>query len=461
MKNYDVVIVGGGISGVMAGVQAALENAKTLIIERFSSLGGMLTNGGVNPMMTFHAGEKQVVQGLPEELIKRLVKRGKSVGHVFDTTTYTYTVTPFDPEGMKQELEMMALEAGCDILYNTMLLKTFVSEKKLTKIQVLNKSGITDIYSKVFIDATGDADLSYQAGVKTQLGRVSDNKMQPLTMNMRMANVDIDQLRNYIKTHLERFPKYNNDPSIIDKACKLSFSGFEKEINQAIVDKRLSFLRECVLLFETNNKNEINVNISRVKDIDATKEEEITKAIIEGRKQVREIEAFLKQDIPGFKDSYLLSSGPTIGVRSSRQIIGVHVLNENELLKQDRFYDVICHGGYPIDVHPPEGHDKFVDWSKVKRHLNYGEYYSVPYRSIINNDVENIITVGRCISATFEAQGAIRVSPISAAIGEAGGAAASLMVKYNLERTTDVNYKELQKVLIKYKAYLEVEENDI
>ena len=112
MKNYDVIIAGGGISGAAAAISAAREGVRVLLVEQYGFLGGMLTAGGVGPMMTFHAGKEQVVRGITDEVIQRLVKKGKSPGHIFDTTGYTYTVTPFDNEGMKQELEEMLLEAA-------------------------------------------------------------------------------------------------------------------------------------------------------------------------------------------------------------------------------------------------------------------------------------------------------------------------------------------------------------
>jgi len=100
-KIWDVVVIGGGVSGCMAAFAAARQGARALIVERYGFLGGALTNAGVGPMMTFHAGERQVVTGLPEELIDRLCEKGACIGHIEDTTSYTYTVTPFDAEALK------------------------------------------------------------------------------------------------------------------------------------------------------------------------------------------------------------------------------------------------------------------------------------------------------------------------------------------------------------------------
>ena len=98
---YDVLVVGGGFSGAIAAIAAARRGARTRLVEQYGFLGGMLTAAGVGPMMTFHAGDTLLIRGIPDEVIQRLQKKGLSPGHIFDTTGYTYTVTPFDAEGLK------------------------------------------------------------------------------------------------------------------------------------------------------------------------------------------------------------------------------------------------------------------------------------------------------------------------------------------------------------------------
>ena len=115
---YDVVVAGGGVAGVMAAVASARHGARTLLVEETGILGGSLTTCGTGPMMTFHAGDKQVIKGYGEELISRLKEKNLSPGHTVDSTGYTYTVTPFDAEGMKRELELMLLESGAEVLFH-------------------------------------------------------------------------------------------------------------------------------------------------------------------------------------------------------------------------------------------------------------------------------------------------------------------------------------------------------
>jgi hypothetical protein len=446
-KQYDVIIVGGGISGTMAAVAAARAGAKTLVIERYGFLGGMLTAAGVGPMMTFHAGDKQVIQGITAELITRLVRQGKSPGHIVDTTGYTYTVTPFDAEAMKRELETMVLESGGKILYHTMLASVDVNQRNIRSITVCNKAGLNKLMAKVYIDATGDADLSLWAGVECTKGRKTDGAAQPMTMKLRMTNVNIQAVREYIKANPDEFPRLKGNTAIIDKAPRLSIGGFVKTLKDAQEKGEITFRREDVLFFETNTPGEVIINTSRVLGCDSTDPWSLSEAEVEGRKQALELEKFLKKRIPGFENAQVEYTGPFIGVRSSNQIVGMYTLTVEDLIACKRFEDTIAHAGYPVDIHSPDGE------GTLHRHLKWGDMYSIPYRCVINPKVDNLITVGRCISATFEAQAGIRTTPTCGAIGHAGGVAAAIAADKG-SAVQSVNIDELQSLLKEQGAYL-------
>jgi hypothetical protein len=445
--SYDVVVAGGGISGGMAAVAASRCGAGTLVVEQYGFLGGMLTAAGVGPMMTFHAGDRQVIQGLTGELVDRLSRKGKSPGHIFDTTGYTYSVTPFDAESMKHELEMMLLESGGDVLYHTMLAEVRVEAGRILGITVCNKSGLHELKGKIFIDATGDADLSAWAGVEFSKGRASDGACQPMTMNLKMRNVDIDAVKKFIRDNPEEFPRLQGDTGIVDRAPRLSIGGFVRTLQEAQRSGEISFKREDVLFFETNIPGEVIVNTTRVLGCDGTDPWSLTKAEIEGRRQVRELEKFLREKISGFQRAETVYSGPAIGVRSSRQIKGLYTLTGGDLLSCEKFGDVIAQAGYPVDIHSPDGE------GTNHMHLKWGDIYSIPYRCLVNDKIGNLITVGRCISATFEAQAAIRTTPTAGAIGHAGGVAAALAAKRGV-KASDVDMAELQRVLKDQGAYL-------
>lgn len=445
MYEYDVVIVGGGVSGAVAGIASAKAGARTIIVEKMGFLGGALTASGVGPMMTFHAGENQVVRGIPEEIIENLKKLGGTPGHVVDTTGYTYTVTPFDAELLKHVLERMYTNAGGDILFHSMLSSVVKKNGDIDYIKVTTKSDELNFKGKVYIDATGDGDFAAKSGVDFQLGRPKDNLCQPVTTNFKVRNVNIKEVKKYILSHPEEFPPQNIE--LIDKAPRFSCAGYVKDLNEAINKGELSFHREVILFFETNNEGEVIVNTTRIQKVNPTDPFEVSKAEIEGRKQVLELYNLLRNKISGFENCVLEYSGPNIGVRESRKIKGEYTLSADDLFEDKYFEDEIARGGYPVDVHSPDGE------GTNSKHLSYGASYGIPYGSLINPQVKNIITVGRCISATHEACAAIRVSPIAMAIGQAGGTAAAICANEN-KNAYEIDFNELRKNLKENGAYI-------
>ncbi len=435
-----VLVMGGGISGAIAAIAAARTGARTLLVEQYGFLGGMLTASGVGPMMTFHAGDRQVVQGITGELIERLKTKGLSPGHIFDTTGYTYTVTPFDLEGMKVELETMLLEANGQLLYHTMLAGVTVDQGRITGLTLCNKAGLSSVSARMYVDATGDADLSAWAGVGFSLGRPDDGLSQPMTMKLRFGDVDVSAIRRFIKEHPEEFPRLKGDTSIIDKSPRLSIGGFVKLFEQARIEGKINFPRDELLLFEANTPGEVIVNTTRLQGFDSTDPYSLSRAEVEGRKQAQELSRFILSRVPGFKNARLLFTGPFIGVRSSRQVQGCYTLTADDLLESRDFPDVIALGGYPIDIHNP------TDEGGTSRFMPFGAVYQIPYRCLVNPVIDNLVTVGRSVSADFEAQAAIRVTPIAGAIGHAGGVAAALSVVRDCP-ARDVPASEIQAYL--------------
>ena len=453
--DFDMIVVGGGISGAVAAISAGRGGARVLLIDNNGYLGGTLTACGVGPMMTFHAGETQVVQGITDEVIRRLVKKGLSPGHIFDTTGYTYTVTPFDNEGLKLELEEMARECGVEILYHSLLAEAEVTEGEIRGITVCNKAGLSKVTAKVYIDATGDAQLSYLAGVPCSVGREQDGKAQPMSMMLRVNHVDVEAVRDYIKTHGEEFPRLEGDLQKVDRAPRLSIGGFVKTLAKARQSGMISFPREDVLFFETNTPGEFIINTSRVIGHNNLDPASLSHAEWEGRQQAWQLYSFMKQEIPGFAEARMLFIGPDIGVRSSRQIHGLYTLTEQDVAECRMFADSIAYSGYPVDVHPADGvnDEVYETRHRQENQLNWGQIRSLPYRCLINPVIGNLITVGRCVSLSYRAQGAFRTAPMAGAIGHAGGAAALLMLQ-NSCNACEVDPDRLRELLRQQGAFI-------
>jgi 2-polyprenyl-6-methoxyphenol hydroxylase-like FAD-dependent oxidoreductase len=451
---YDVVVVGGGVSGAVAAIASARLGARTLLVEEHGFLGGSLTAMGVGPMMSFHnqAGV-QVVEGIADELIRRLVRRGASPGHIPDTTTYCSTVTPFDSEELKIELETMLAEAGGEILYHTQLAAVLREGDRVARLVVCNKAGLVTLSAAAFIDATGDGDLAARAGAPFVSGRDQDGLAQPMTMNLKLANVDTAAIRAYALAHPGDFlweHGVEEGRRRLADSPRISLAGFLGAWREARAAGEVDVPRDQVLFFETAVPGVVIVNTSRIQGLDATDPFQLSRAETLGRRQCAQILAFLRKRCVGFERAVRMDTAAKIGVRESRHVAGLHRLTAEELLHETAFPDPVALGGYPIDIHSPSGEKTNT------RHVSGALAYQIPLRSLLVAKPENLVVVGRCISATHEAAAAFRVTPIAMAIGQAGGVVAALAARAGTSaaRPAGVPYAEVRAALLAQGARL-------
>ena len=421
---WDVIVLGGGPSGAIAATAAGMCGARTLLVEKQGFLGGSLTSMGVGPMMSFHnkAG-RQVVKGLPQRLVDRLMARGASPGHVPDSITYCSTVTPFDSEALKQELELLVIEQGGTLLYHTQLAGVEKDGDRVVAAILCHKGGLSRERAKTFVDATGDADFAARAGVPFQVGRDSDAATQPMTMNLKVGNVDSARIRAYAESNPQEFWFLDGPEAGLARlraSPRVSLGGFLSLWREARLRGEVDVPRNDVLFFETATHGVYIVNTSRIQGLDATDPFDLSRAETEGRRQCRQIFEFLRARCPGFEAALLIGTGPHVGVRETRHTRGRYILSADDLVQGVRFTDAIAAGGYPIDIHSPTGEDT------NSIHLGADIAYEIPMRSLLPERPDNLVFAGRGISATHEAAAAFRVTPIAMAIGQAAGTLAAL-----------------------------------
>jgi len=445
--DYDLVIIGGGPAGVMAAIAAGRHGAKTLLVEQNGYLGGTLTAGGTGPQMSYHAGKRQVIDGIPGELIRRMVKEGFSPGHMEDFVGYCSSVTPFDSEGMKFVLEKMVLEAEAEIIYHTVYTGCETQDGKIKKVKLFSKNGFFEASGRIYIDASADADLSVNAGVAAEFGRKQDGFAQPMTMNMKLYNVDRQKLMDYVsRCRSDMLPTIPFDR--LGEIPRTGVQGGYSVVQKAKDEGKFTIARDHLLLFETNNTGEFIVNMSRIIKKSGIDPLDLTVAEIEGRRQSFELLRFLRESVPGFENCVMHSTGPNIGIRESRRIKGVYQLTADDLLGNVMFDDAIAMSGYPIDIHSPDGAQTNHSFMKP------GSWCSVPYRSLISREVKNLIVAGRCLCATHEALAAVRISPLVMAMGQAAGTAAAMAAKSGAA-VQDIDIQSLRETLKKDGAFLE------
>ncbi|MCC3371830.1 FAD-dependent oxidoreductase [Cohnella sp. REN36] len=437
----DVVVAGGGPAGITAAIAAGRAGANTVLVERYGFVGGMSTAAMVYPWMTFHADSgKQVIEGLAQEIVDRLIERGGSPGHLRDTVGFVHSLTPYKAEIYQIVAMDLLREAGVKLLLHSFVDGVETEDDRVAAVRVATKSGPIAIRGRTFVDASGDADVAYLSGARTLKGREGDSQAQPMTMKFRMRGVDLERVKAYMIAHPEDFYKKTPFDELPDIPLT-GVSGFYSQWKAANVPIN----RDQVLFFTGPAEDEVLINCTRVQGLDATDVVELTRAEEEGRRQVLLMSEFLTRDVPGFERASISSVGTQIGIRETRRIVGRYALTKEDVTAGRKFEDVIARSGYPIDIHDPSGKGVTAAW------ISGDGAYDIPYRCLVSADRRNLLAAGRCISTTHEALATTRLTPSCMATGQAAGAAAALAARSGVD-AADVDLAELQAMLRKERA---------
>ncbi|MFN8636299.1 MAG: FAD-dependent oxidoreductase [Chloroflexota bacterium] len=445
----DVLVVGGGPAGIAAAVAAGRNGAKTVLVERFGFLGGNATAGLVGPFMTSYSqdGKIQLIKGVFEELVERAEALGGAIhprsveggSEYAGFITYGHhRVTPFDPEYVKLVAAEMCLEAGVDLRLHTFVVDTLVEDPSASSGQasavagvlVASKSGLEAIRAKVTVDCSADADIAVRAGVPYHQGRAEDGLTQPMTLFFRVGNVDDAKVIAYVNEKNEYRP-------------------FQSLVMAARERGEFPIPREAIGVYRTPHPGIWRVNTTRLHQLDGTDVKDLTKAEIEGRRQVMFLMKFFREQCPGFENAMLLDTAAMIGVRETRRIVGEYTLTADDLASGREFDDVIALCGYPIDIHSPTGSGGTMN----KEAFTCANVYQIPYGCLVPTKADRLLVAGRCVSASHEALGAIRVMPPAFAMGQAAGTAAALAVAEGVE-PRNVPVPWLQETMVRQGAYL-------
>lgn len=432
-QSANLLVAGGGLSGVMAAIAVKRTNPElnVWIVEKYGFLGGMATAGYVFPFMKYHTRDSKTgkIKRLSGGLFKEMLDLAHEKGFTEKRARTKDFYSRFDPIMLRCVLDDMVLKENINVLFHAIINKVNVDEseangKRITSISAQTKAGEINFSFQNIIDATGDADIIYHAGGKTQMGREEDGLVQPGTLNFRMGNLGLlaPQRRYITKKVLEEKSKGNP----------------------------LTPRDDCLMFMGQNNR-ERHFNQTRVAQFDFTDPFDMSKAEIEGRQQAERFILFLRNKIRGYNKATVCSMGSQIGIRETRRIEGEYQLTAEDLTSCKQFKDRIALGNYSIDIHDPKG-----TASTDIRRIPKGKWYSIPYRSLIPKDFANALVAGRPISSTHVAHSAIRIMPICSIIGHAAGVAAGLKSKLNEDVAfRDINVTKLQEELRNQGAILE------
>lgn len=404
----DVLVCGGGCAGIAAAVAAARSGAKTLMVERSGFAGGIITTVGLpyfDGLIDKPSG-RIVVKGIALEALRKLGVAKDNARSIDDLrpdliTKYWGSVWIPNVEEFKLLADDLIRQLGptLTVLFHSVACDVEVKGGRVAAVVIANKDGLVRVEARQVIDCTGDGDIAHWAGCPT----TTSKPLMPLTMHFRIGNVvPVKETKEVAKRVLIEAHKEGRLPNFYGPGLMSAFA-----------------------------KDEVYVHATRI-PADATDAADLTRAEIQGRRDAWTIFSEWKAKVPGFENSYYITSGPYVGVRDTRRIVGQQVLTLDDLQKSTRHEDAIATGCWFLDIHPPE---TTVD----KPFTGTGfqpKPYDISYRTLIPQAVGNLLVAGRCHSASGEASSSSRVTATAMALGEAAGAAAALAVAGNSDVST-------------------------
>ena len=402
VRETDVLVAGGGFAGFGAAMCAARNGAKVLLIEQQSAIGGLVTLGYVALAFSY-------IEGIGYEFFHILKQAGGLKGRFLDL------------EKSKVIMETMLLKEGVEILYNTTITDAEVVDGKLTGAVIFNKSGFQAVRAKRFVDATGDGDLAAYAGVPFEAGCPQlNNYNQATSLVMHIGNVD-----------LEKYHAVNGSQQLWIAKLKEALDNGEYPY---MIDKRPNWLTEVP--GRDPKHAELYICYAHSRNCRCTDGFDITRQLIEQRKQCQWAFQFYKRIMPGFENAWLIDSAPMLGVRESRRICCEYKLTGDDLVDGARFDDAVARAMHAFDAHHPTqpGHIKHIvrkneKGEEVKFYVQPGQWREIPYRALVTQKIDNLLVAGRNLSADFMGQSGARLVLECFNMGQAAGTAAALSIK--------------------------------
>ena len=429
LSEAEVVVLGGGPAGIAAAWAAARQGRSTLLVERYGFLGGMGTAAGVTNFCGLHANVhgdmRRVVRGVADELLERIAALGglNPPHSIFGRTQ----AQAYDMSAYKCAADELVLGAGARLLFHALAAGVVMrDERSIDALLVETRSGRRAIRARLFVDASGDADLANWAGARWEKGDAGGRLLYP-TLMFRLNNVD-------------------------PARAAASLADLPRLMQEAEAGGRHRFARKGVILRPQQHPQEWRANVTQVKNedgsaVDGTDALQFSAGEIEGRRQIRDYMRFLRERVPGFEASYLLDIAAQLGIRETRRIAGAYALTAKDVLGCASFADSIGVNAWPLERHVAGD----VEWHWPPAEAR--GYNHLPYRMLLPQGVRNLLVAGRCASMTSPAQSAARVSGGCFVMGQAAGTAAHLALAAGVDPAA-VGVVELQAQLERDGAWL-------
>ncbi|WP_059053194.1 FAD-dependent oxidoreductase [Paenibacillus senegalimassiliensis] len=424
----DVLVIGGGASGIAAAIAAAEGGARTMLVEQRGFLGGMGTVALVPAFCPFTDKQKPIIRGLGLKLMERM-KQGCEPEY-YEEYRELLDWVPIDPEVLKRVYDDAILESGVTPLYHSFVYDVVLSEdrRNVQGVVVVNKTGRSFICCRYIIDCSGDGDIAALAGVPFQKGGEA-GELQPGSMCYLLANVD--------RPKFKRFLEESGDTGQLHKT-----------VEQAIEDGALPEGRKSISGLAWVSDYLVGVNFGHVFGVDGTLAEDLTRGAIEGRRTAERQLQFFRRYVPGFEHAHMVASGEQLGIRETRRIEGDYVLTVDDFQAARSFPDDIARNAYYIDIHLANSQSEMTF-----NHLPPGVSHGVPYRIMLPVGIDNLWVAGRSVSSDRAVQGSLRVMPNCFSMGQASGTAAALALQDG-NTSRGISVTELQRRLLEQDVWL-------
>lgn len=434
VRNFDVVIAGGGTAGVIAAIAAARAGAKTALIEAKGYTGGTIVEGGTalhsffNLYSYFNVPKKQLVGGIPWELVSRLQEIGGATSHaeMIHGNGYDAVNTSVDVEMYKTLSLNMLKEAGVELFLNSFVAGAAMEGGRILGAIVESHSGRELFAAKAFVDASGYGDLSAHAGAP-----FTEPNDHAVANSIGVGGVDV-----------ERYYQIFADKDAINQEARDTREGVPDQLVR--VDPKFSampeeFRQEAKAIglssVITTNRDDyfMFLKLNYTLDISPVDRDAATRAEIELRNRQQRAVELLRKWIPGCEKAFIARSSPSVNIRRGRCIECDYDITIDDVLKARHFDDEVLLYGF---------HD-----CAPRLQIENGGDYGVPFAALRPKVVENLLAVGMLITTDWEAHMSTRNTVCCMAQGQAAGVAAALCAARG-EGTRELPYPVLREALI-------------
>jgi hypothetical protein len=443
VRNFDVVVAGGGTAGVICAIAAARQGAKTVLIEHKGYVGGTVVEGGTalhsfyNLWKAFPGVEKkQIVRGIPAEMIDRLTARGGATGYAEMVINYDYdsVCTAIDTEMYKLNAHEMLDEAGVYVCLNTLLAGVVKTQNRINGVILESRAGREVIMAKSFVDCTGYADLAAHAGAE-----YSEPNDYAVVNSMGLGNVNIEKYYHFLASQNAvsqlAYGIRSGTPGQIIRLGSEGANGYPEPFvkgAQAIGMSAISTtVHDNYLMFI-----KMNMNLPT----SPTNRDVISKAELELRKRMQTGVELFRKHIPGFENAFIARTSPNLVIRRGRLITCNYDISHDDVLNGRHFDDDVFVYGF---------HDMAPRF-KVKD----GGSYGIPYRALVVKNLDNLYVSGMMITSDHNAHMSTRNTVSCMGQGQASGTAAALCALNNWN-SRELPYFRLRETLEKGKVYFE------